>query len=162
MKPFAIEINDRSLSLARDGEVLVSAPSVSPEVNVSKRETFVMAMPLLLVRTICIDVAVLTGTVAAPKLVATCGPMSVGEITVVCAEAVSFAGPGSVDGEDAELAVPVMIVPGGAVAFTFTVITKFALEPAVREPMEFVQLIVPVPFTAGVMHVQPGGGGVID
>src|SRR5258706_1345193 len=53
--------------------------------------------------------------------------------------------------------VSLMRVPTGVLLFTFTVTTKVALTPLFKAAI--VQVIAPVPPTAGVMHAQPTGVG---
>src|SRR5882724_6791636 len=57
----------------------------------------------------------------------------------------------------ATLAVSVMRDPTGVLLFTLTVTTKVALTPLFK--VEIVQVMVPVPPTAGVTHTQPTGAG---
>ena len=54
------------------------------------------------------------------------------------------------------LAVAVMIVPAAVAAFTWTTMSKSATAPLGTERL--VQVMVPVPPTGGVEHVQPAGG----
>src|SRR5258705_11842080 len=55
------------------------------------------------------------------------------------------------------VAVSLMSVPTGVLVFTFTVSTKVALTPLFK--VAIVQVIAPVPPTAGVAHPQPTGIG---
>src|SRR3954454_22267456 len=52
--------------------------------------------------------------------------------------------------------VAVIVVPADVPAFTFNVIGMLTEAPEASE--EPLQLMAPVPPTAGVMHVQPAGG----
>src|SRR5436309_5956014 len=55
------------------------------------------------------------------------------------------------------VAVSLMRVPTGVLLFTLTVRTKVALTPLFKVAM--VQVMAPVPPTAGVTHTQPTGTG---
>jgi hypothetical protein len=61
---------------------------------------------------------------------------------------------GSLVAEDTE-EVAAMVVPSAVAALTLTITLMFATEPAAR--LGFVQETLPVPPTAGVVHVQPAG-----
>src|SRR5271165_1181930 len=76
--------------------------------------------------------------------------------TTSAAVAVLFDVLGSVTAE-LTLAVSLIAVPAAVPAFTFST-TVNVPEPAAR--LGFVQVIVPVPFTAGVMHDHPAGAEI--
>ena len=71
--------------------------------------------------------------------------------------ALLLAGLGSGVNDELTAAVSLIRVPNGVLEFTFTVTTKFAVAAAFRVAM--VQVIAPVPPTAGVVHDQPAGVG---
>ena len=75
--------------------------------------------------------------------------------TAVVVEALLFAGFASAV-VLAMLAVAVMIVPAAVAAFTWTTMPKSATAPFGTDGL--VQVMVPVPPTGGVAHVQPAGG----
>jgi hypothetical protein len=77
------------------------------------------------------------------------------EATVVLAVALSLPGLGSVV-EDVTVAVFEITVPPATDALTLTTSGKVRLLPAVK--VVIVQLMVPVPPTAGIIQVQPAGG----
>jgi hypothetical protein len=81
-----------------------------------------------------------------------------GVITVVVAPAVLLAGAGSVI-ELVTVAVLVMIVLSGVPGSTLTMSVKVAVE---RTGSRFVvQVIAPVPPTAGVEQLHPGGAVIV-
>jgi hypothetical protein len=78
-------------------------------------------------------------------------------VTVVLAVALLLAGFRSVV-VVAAVAVFDRIVPKAVAGETLTVSGKTTLLPAARDAVK--QLMLPVPPTAGVMHVQPAGGTI--